>query len=138
MGKIDRLIKSYSKFIAVPWQSDAAPAQRVIFCVYNEHDERQIRTKIDEFEIETKQSDHNWALFDLTDTFADWLTNQRYKQSYFKNPELISTILPNYLIFLAKLMPGLNNKNRASFVGLNRNSPPTGITPVTFKCYWPC
>ena len=100
MGKIKRLLKSYSKFIAVPWRRDAAPAQRVIFCVYNENDERQLRTKIDEFEIETKQSGHDWALFDLTDTFADWLADQRYKKSYFKKPELISTILPKYLVFI--------------------------------------
>jgi hypothetical protein len=39
VSKIKRLIASYNKYIAIPWRSDAAAAQRVIFCVYNESDE---------------------------------------------------------------------------------------------------
>ena len=49
MSKIKRLIASYKKYIAIPWRSDAAAAQRVIFCVYNESDELRLRAKIDEF-----------------------------------------------------------------------------------------
>lgn len=101
MSRIKRLIQSYGQFIAVPWQDVAAP-QRVIFCVYNKEDELQLRAKIDEFEIVTKQAGHEWAIFDLTDTFAVWLGNQRYKKSYFENPELISVLLPQYLEFIKK------------------------------------
>lgn len=39
MSKVKRLINSYNKFISVPWRNDAAPAQRVIFCVYIENEE---------------------------------------------------------------------------------------------------
>ena len=77
MSKIKRLIASYNKYIAIPWRSDAAAAQRVIFCVYNESDELRLRSKIDEFEIATRDKGHDWALFDLTDTFAE-----RLSQSY--------------------------------------------------------
>jgi len=101
MSKIKRLTQSYGRFIAVPWQDVAAP-QRVIFCVYNEDDELQLRAKIDEFEIVTRQAKHEWAVFDLTDTFATWLDSQRYKKSYFKKPHLISTLLPQYLGFIKK------------------------------------
>lgn len=101
MSKIKRLIQSYGRFIAVPWQDAAAP-QRVIFCVYNEEDELQLRAKIDEFEIVTRQAGHDWAVFDLTDTFANWLDAQRYKKSYFKKPSLIPTLLPQYLAFIKK------------------------------------
>ena len=83
MSKIKRLIKSYEKFIAIPWRSDSAPLQRVIFCVYNENEELRLRAKIDEFELATKQSDHEWAVFDLTDTFADWLSGHRYAHKIF-------------------------------------------------------
>ena len=38
MSKIKRLLQSYSKYIAIPWRDDAAAAQRVIFCVYDETD----------------------------------------------------------------------------------------------------
>jgi hypothetical protein len=101
MSKIKRLTQSYGRFIAVPWQDAAAP-QRVIFCVYNEEDELQLRAKIDEFEIVTRQANHEWAVFDLTDTFANWLDSIRYKKSYFKKPNLISTLLPQYLVFIKK------------------------------------
>jgi hypothetical protein len=101
MSKIKRLIQSYGRFIAVPWQDVAAP-QRVIFCVYDEDDELQLRAKIDEFEIVTRQAKHEWAVFDLTDTFATWLGSQRYKKSYFRKPDLISTLLPQYLNFIKR------------------------------------
>lgn len=100
MSRIKRLIQSYSKYIAVPWRDDAAAAQRVIFCIYNETEERWLRAKVDEFEIVTRQAGHDWAVFDLTDTFAIWLTSQRYAQSYFQKPHLLPTLLPKYLAFI--------------------------------------
>jgi hypothetical protein len=100
VSKVKRLIASYEKYIAIPWRSDAAAAQRVIFCVYNEADELRLRAKIDEFEIATKQSGHNWALFDLTDSFARWLCGQKYAQSYFKKPNLLPTIYPKFLEYI--------------------------------------
>ncbi len=102
MSKVKRLIQSYSKYIAVPWRSDAAAAQRVIFCVYNENEELRIRAKIDEFEIVTRQAGRDWAIFDLTDTFAQWLAMQRYVNSYFQKPPLLSTLLPKYLDFITE------------------------------------
>ena len=102
MSKIKRLIKSYSDFISIPWRSDAAAAERVIFCVYNEGEELRLRARIDEFEIATHQSGHGWAVFDLTDTFANWLSCQRYAKSYFQKPELLSTLLPRYLAYITE------------------------------------
>ena len=101
MSRIKRLIHSYSKYISIPWRDDAAAAQRVIFCVYNENEERSLRAKVGEFEIVTRQANHEWAMFDLTDTFANWLASQRYARSYFQEPHLLSTLLPKYLAFIA-------------------------------------
>ena len=100
MNRIKRLTQSYSKFISIPWRNDAAAAQRVIFCVYNETEERWLRAKIDEFEIATQQAGHEWGIFDLTDTFAAWLTSQRYATSYFQKPHLLPTLLPKYLTYI--------------------------------------
>jgi hypothetical protein len=102
VSKIKHLIRSYSKYIAVPWRDDAAAAQRVIFCVYNETDELRLRSSLDEFELATRQSGHEWAIYDLTDTFAQWLTSQRYAESYFQKPHLLSTLLPKYLTFITE------------------------------------
>ncbi|WP_024334642.1 BREX protein BrxB domain-containing protein [Desulfotignum balticum] len=101
MSKIKRLIQSYSRYIEVPWREDAAAAQRVIFCVYDETDERRLRAGIDEFEIVTRQAGYGWIVFDLTDTFAAWMASQRYAKSYFQNPHLLPTLLPRYLPYIA-------------------------------------
>lgn len=111
MSKLKRLIQSYSKYIAVPWRDDTAAAQRVIFCVYNETEERWLRAKVDEFEIATRQAGHDWAIFDLTDTFAIWLASQRYARSYFQKPHLLSTLLPKYLAFIADEFEAFLQKN---------------------------
>lgn len=95
-SKIKRLNENFSRHIRVPWRDDAAALQRVIFCVYNESEELRLRARLDEFELATREAGHGWHLFDLTDTFAEWLSLQRYAKSYFKKPDLIATILPKY------------------------------------------
>lgn len=116
MNKIKRLVQSYNKYIAVPWRDDAAAAQRVIFCVYDEGDELRLRAKIDEFEIATRDSGHEWAVFDLTDTFATWLATQRYAESYFQKPQLLHTLIPRYLTYLTEQFT-----NFLSDIGNDRN-----------------
>lgn len=101
MSRIRCLIKSYATFISVPWRDDVAAAQRVIFCVYHETEERSFRTQIAEFELASKHADHDWTLYDVTDTFAEWLASQRYVKSYFEKPDLLDTIYPRYLEHLA-------------------------------------
>lgn len=96
MSRIKRLNRNYKRFIDIPWREDTAAAQRVIFCVYDQSDELRLRAKIDEFEISTRDAGHGWEVFDLTDTFAAWLDGQRYKQSYFLKPHLLSNLLPKY------------------------------------------
>lgn len=100
MSRVRRLVQSYSRHISIPWRDDAAAAQRVIFCVYNENEERWLRARVDEFEIVTKQAGHDWALFDLTNTFAAWLSSQRYAKTYFQKPHLLATVLPKYLDYI--------------------------------------
>ena len=96
MSKVKRLVESYARHIAVPWRDDTAPAQRVIFCVYAEYDELRLRARLDEFEIVTRRATHDWARFDLTDSFPDWMARQRYAKSYFRDPSKLSTLLGKY------------------------------------------
>ena len=100
MSRIKRLNRNYKRFIDIPWRDEAAAAQRVFFCVYDQNDELRLRAKIDEFEISTRDTGHDWAIFDLTDTFAAWLEGQRYKESYFQKPHLLSPLLPKYLEYI--------------------------------------
>lgn len=112
MSRVKRLIQSYGRHIAVPWRDDAAAAQRVIFCVYNENDERMLRARIDEFEIMTRQAGHEWALYNLTDTFAAWLSTQRYAKSYFQKPQLLATPLPKYMDYIVNGFGNFLEKNQ--------------------------
>ena len=96
MNKTKRLVESYGRHIAIPWRDDVAPEQRVIFCVYPEYDELRLRACLDEFQIVTRAAEHDWARFDLTDSFANWLAGQKYAKSYFKNPERLTTLRSNY------------------------------------------
>ena len=117
MSRAKRLVKSYAQFISIPWRDDAAAAQRVVFCVYHETEERALRTKIDEFELASRQAGHDWHLHDLTDTFAEWMASQRYAKSYFEKPSLLATIYPRYLEHLA-----LNFERRISEMESPHNS----------------
>lgn len=100
MSRIKQLLQAYTKHISIPWREDAAPAQRVIFCVYNENEELKLSAKIDEFEIVTRQAGHEWGVFDLKNTFADWLAGQRYAKSYYQKPHLLSPLLPKYATYI--------------------------------------
>jgi hypothetical protein len=102
MSKVKQLLQNYSRHIAIPWRHDAAPAQRVIFCVYNEQNERALRARIDEFELETARAGHPWYRFDLSNTFAEWLAGQRYAKKYFAQPDLLDNLLPKYQEYLAQ------------------------------------
>jgi len=102
VSRIKRLIDKYNAFITIPWRPDVAAAQRVIFCVYDENEELRLRARINDFEYITRQAGHEWLLFDLTDTFADWLNQQRYAKKYFETPHLLSTLLPKYLLYIVE------------------------------------
>ena len=100
MSKLKRLLQSWERFIRTPWRDDVAAAQRVVFCVYDPNEERALRSRIGEFELATTAAGHGWRQFDLSDTFAQWLSTQRYAEKYFKQPELLRTLLPRYLEFV--------------------------------------
>lgn len=100
MSRVSRLLEAYTSHIGIPWREDAAPAQRVIFCVYDEGDELRLRAKIEEFELATRHAGHGWAVFDMKDTFAEWLGSQRYAAKYFEHPDKLRPVLGNYLEFI--------------------------------------
>lgn len=97
MNKIERLVASYRQFISLPWRDDAAAAQRVIFCVYPETEERALRARVEEFELATRYAGHQWLPSDLTHSFAHWMTSQKYARAYFAAPDKLATITHRYL-----------------------------------------
>lgn len=87
MSKLDKLIHAYREHVSLPWQAGLAAIQRVIFAVYDKTEELRLRAHVAEFELETKQSGHEWLQIDVTNAFPDWMNAQEYRESYFENPE---------------------------------------------------
>lgn len=116
MSKIKRLIASYAAYISIPWRDDAAAAQRVVFCVYGEAEELRLRARIDEFELATRQAGHDWAVFDVTDSFAEWMAAQKYAKSYFQKPDLLPSLKDRYL---THIIEGFNTFINSRGVGEN-------------------
>lgn len=87
MGQIERLIQNYATRVSLPWERNLAGPQRVWFAVYHKAEERRLRRRLEEFEISTRGAKHGWITIDLTDAFAQWLSNHEYREGYFENPE---------------------------------------------------
>lgn len=101
MGYIDDLLKSYSRFVQIPWDKSLAGPQRVWMAVYPPEQERRLRIRVGDFEIATRQSDHGWHRVDLTDSFGEWLGGHEYRDAYFESPEDVALALDDYAEHLA-------------------------------------
>lgn len=117
MNRIKKLAQAYAHHIAIPWRPDAAPAQRVIFCVYDPAEERVLRANIVEFEIATANAGRAWHRFDLAGTFSAWLSTQKYADRYFQNPGRLNAmalerymdwIMESYGVAMAKIADEAN------------------------------
>ncbi|MHB9053509.1 MAG: BREX protein BrxB domain-containing protein [Thermoleophilia bacterium] len=95
MGRIEELSSRYHRHIAAPWQRNLSGDQKAIFIVYPKHDERKLRARMDQFEIDTTRSGHGWRLLDLTDAFARWMADTDYRDIYFEEPETLTMKLRN-------------------------------------------
>lgn len=103
MGRIDRLVERYKRFIALPWRKDLPGSQRAMFIVYDPTDERRLRARKGLFELATTEAGHQWIECDLTTDFARWMTATEYSESYFKSPEDLELKLEgDFLIHVAK------------------------------------
>ena len=96
MSYVDELLEAYRKFVALPWQQNLAPAQRVWMAVYPPEHERRLRLHVPDFEVATKEAKHSWALIDITTSFERLDGGHEYRDEYFESPELLETALPAF------------------------------------------
>ena len=73
MARIDQLLASYRRYASLPFKANLPLSQRVWFLVYPPEEERRILTRLDEFEIATKDVGRGWHCIELTGAFADWI-----------------------------------------------------------------
>lgn len=100
MSHVDELVASYRSFVALPWQQNLAPPQRVWMAVYPPEHERRLRLHLPEFQAATTEHHHPWALIDLTTSFEHWMAGHDYRDAYFADPELLETALPAFFDYL--------------------------------------
>lgn len=87
MSRIQQLAKMYGQHIATAWQRTISGSQRVIMIVYDKELERDIMAHKSEFEIVTKQANHDWFEVDVASTFAEWMAAADYSEAYFESPD---------------------------------------------------
>ncbi len=96
MSHVDELLDAYSSFMALPWQQNLAPPQRVWMVVYPPEHERRLRLHLPAFKAATIEHHHAWALIDITTSFERWMAGHHYRDAYFEDPELLETALPAF------------------------------------------
>jgi hypothetical protein len=103
-SRVDALAEAYARHVGLPWDRGLAPPQRVWFAVYPKEEERRLRYKVDAFQLATtdpKGAAKKWVLVDLADAFSRWIDGERYREAYFKNPQMLAPKLPRFLEFAA-------------------------------------
>jgi len=90
MSKIDDLANNYERHLSVPWQPSVTGAQKITLCIYDKEDERSLRAKLGDFEIRTRNTQHDWVHLDCTNIFSDWLAQDDYCDAYFESPDDIA------------------------------------------------
>jgi hypothetical protein len=73
MARIDQLLTSYRRYVALPPKANMPLSQRVWFLVYPPDEERRMVNRVDEFEIVTRDAGRGWLRIDLAGVFADWM-----------------------------------------------------------------
>ena len=96
MSYLDDLVEAYRKSVALPWQQNLAPPQRVWMAVYPPEHERRLRLHLPAFQAATNEYNHAWALIDITTFFEQWMAGHEYRDAYFEDPELLETALPAF------------------------------------------
>lgn len=101
-NRLDRLLHSYQRHIAIPWQKGLAGKQKVLFAVYDKHDELKLQARLTEFETATVSAGHKWRHQDLSNRFPQWMASLKYRDDYFACPEDFRTRLKKFLPDMAK------------------------------------
>ena len=103
-SRVDALLDAYKRHVSLPWDRGLAPPQRVWFAVYPKEEERRLRYRVTEFQLATtdpKGAAKKWVQVDLTNSFARWISAEKYRDAYFKNPGMMAPKLPRLLDFAA-------------------------------------
>lgn len=124
MSEIEDLLSRYERYVRLPWDHKLAGAQKVWFARYDPGQERRLRIRIGEFETATTDAGHTWRQVDITDSFAEWMTNHEYRDAYFEQPEDLELALVDFSDYAAEQVrkelrhPGVDENTVVALLGL--------------------
>jgi len=124
VSQIEELVKAYQSFVQLPWSPGVAGPQRVWFALYEPIQERRLRLRLSEFEIATRNAGHSWCHIDITNAFANWMANHKYREAYFEEPEALALALPDFTDSVAQQIvdvlqsPDADEQSVVAVVGL--------------------
>lgn len=73
MTRLDQLLTSFRKHVALPLKSGLPLSQRVWFVVYPPEEERRLQPRLPEFELATKDEHLEWTQLSLEGAYVEWL-----------------------------------------------------------------
>ncbi len=120
MTRIEALVRAYEDHVRTPWGSAISGAERVWMVVYDKEQERRLRMNINEFEHVTRRAKRGWRQVDCTGWFADWLTDDEYRDAWFDEPEMLGLKLQGEFreAMAGRLRDQLDLANENEVVGL--------------------
>jgi len=104
MSRLDQLLASYRRHVAMPLRPGLPLSQRVWFLVYSPDDERRMISRIGEFELATREVGLDWKQLDLTNAFANWMDTfeKDEREQCLADPALVEDYAsPGFRDFLA-------------------------------------
>ncbi|UQN08794.1 BREX protein BrxB domain-containing protein [Deinococcus sp. QL22] len=96
MSPAQQLLQRYRSHLELRWPPHLSATERVWIAVYDPEEERRMRAALPEFALVTEAAGVQWAHVDLTDAFAQWMNAHPYRDDYFREPELLSSTLPEF------------------------------------------
>ena len=100
MSEVNDLLVAFEDILKLPWKNNLSGSEKVWFVIYDPTNERRIRLRISEFGLKTIQADYKWNHIDITNFFANWMSDLDYREAYFENPEDMDPMLEDFTEFV--------------------------------------
>ena len=91
MGRVEDLAERFGRYMQVPISVTGVAAERVLIVVYDKELERPLRERFGEFQNQAEAAGRRFTRVDCTTMFADWMASLEYRDSYFEEPEHLSS-----------------------------------------------
>lgn len=100
MTVLDRLLSAFeteaTRFGQTPKPESISGAERVWMLVYEPAQERRLRARMSHFGSAATQAGCQWKHFDIRDSFALWLAENRYRDQLVASPQDLAAAVPEF------------------------------------------